>query len=360
MSQPLRQPMCVMVGPGQECQGGVASVIAAYAQAGLFADGSVLLISSYSGGSLVKKLAVAALAMLSYARILLRGQAPVLHVHVCSRASFWRKSVFIWMALLMRRRIVVHLHGGGFQLFIEQLPVCWRALALSTLKRCDLLLCLTSLTHHWVSTLAPDLQSRWWPNPVSETLIEANALSQLRAPVLLYLGALLPAKGLLDLLAAFQKLHVLDPTAHLLIAGAGPQQNVLQRAIADGGLQQCVTLLGWIGAAEKHRWLRCARVFVLPSYLEAQPMVLLEAMACGVAIVSTNVGGIPDVIDDNVEGILVPAHDVATLTLALQLLWLNGDLRQRLATSATLRVLERHRAATICLALRQLYLEQTA
>ncbi len=344
-----------MVGPGPGAQGGVASVIGVYRDAGLFASGEVLLLESFSAGSRLAKLGVALAAFVRYAGLLARGRGTVLHAHVSSHASFWRKAVFIWMARLAGRRIVFHLHGGGFRGFIEALGPRRRALALRTIRCSDVLLCLASPVARWLAEVAPGVPVRWWPNPVPAELFSAAPPAAHRAPVLLYLGALLPAKGLLDLLQAFVVLHRHDPAARLLLGGSGPQADALRAAAAAAGVGEAVELLGWVGGGDKLALLRRARVLVLASHLEAQPMVLLEAMAAGTPVLSTRVGGIPDLVEEGVDGLLVDAHNPQQLALGLLRLWDDAGLRERLAYAARARILAQHCAPDACEALRELY-----
>ncbi|MET3132117.1 glycosyltransferase involved in cell wall biosynthesis [Oxalobacteraceae bacterium GrIS 1.11] len=348
-------PLCAMVGPGLEGQGGVASVVQVYAEAGLFADGQVSLLASYSPGGALAKLRTAAAALGRYAGLLLRGKAAVLHIHVSSRASFWRKALFIWLAVLTRRRVVFHLHGGGFRQFIEDLSPTRKKLAIDTIRRCDQLLCLASPTLAWLEQLAPAVPVRWWPNPVPAQLFEPAPPAEQREPVLLYLGALLPAKGVLQLLEAFAILRAHDPQARLVLGGSGAEQAVLQAYAAANDLREHVTFLGWIDTDTKTAWLRRARVLALASHLEAQPMVLLEAMASGATVVSTNVGGIPDLITHERDGLLAPPHDATAFAQQLLRAWQDPALRQRLTLAARQRVLARHHAVQVCAALRELY-----
>ncbi|MET3107075.1 phenylacetate-coenzyme A ligase PaaK-like adenylate-forming protein/glycosyltransferase involved in cell wall biosynthesis [Oxalobacteraceae bacterium GrIS 2.11] len=349
------QTDCVMVGPGPDGQGGIASVVKVYGQADLFADGSVIMLPSFNHGSGLTKAKDALFSLVKYASLLLRGKGAVLHVHAASRASFWRKSLFIWLAHLSGRRVIFHLHGGAFTEFVENLSPFYRRLAIATLNCCDQILCLTTPVQAWLANLVPAVPVQWWPNPVSADLLKLNAPAEQREPLVLYLGALVSYKGLIELLDAFVVLHTLDPTARLVLGGSGPEQTRLQTIVTDLGLDDCVQFLGWIGLEEKKSWLQRARVLVLASHTEGQPMVLLEAMASGVAVVSTNVGGIPDLISDGVHGLLVPPQDVAALSKALTTIWQDGELRVRMVAAAHELVSTRHRADQVCLALKKLY-----
>ena len=349
------EPLCVMVGPGPEGQGGVASVVCAYAQAGLFADGSVVMLASFTSGSFFSKLRHAASALTRYALLLARGKGALLHVHVSSRASFWRKAVFIWLAFISGRKIIFHLHGGAFRSFIEDLPGVLRYCAVATIRRCDQILCLTSPMASWLQQLSPDVPVQWWPNPIPAELFGIHAEAGLREPAVLYLGALLSAKGVLDLLDAFTELHQSDPAAQLIMCGTGPEQPRLMAEATRRGIRDSVVFAGWTGPVEKKRWLARARVLALASHSEGQPMVLLEAMASGLPVVSTEVGGVGDLIENGVNGLLVPAHDPKALARALIAAWQDAALRSRLACAARVAAEKLHRADEVCRALNTLY-----
>ena len=351
----LGRPLCVMVGPDPSAQGGMAGVAAALVQAGLFADATVLYLSSTRPGSRFAKLWNALTAWMQYMAVLMRGGGAVLHVHVASRVSFWRKAVFIWSACLAHRQIVLQMHGGAFREFFESLPPLTRALALATIRQADVSLCLSTQDVNWLRNLTPDAAVRWWPNPVPAELFGIGETTARREPVLLYLGALLPAKGLDDLLLAFAQLHAAKPEARLVIGGVGPELHKLQGVATKLGLVEVVDFPGWLGSAEKLVWLGRARVLALASRVEAQPMVLLEAMAAGVAVVSTRVGGVPDLIADGETGLLVSAGQTDQLSAALLRLWVDNGLRSNLVRRARSRVADIHRADHVCDALLTIY-----
>lgn len=354
-----KNPLCVMVGPAPEAQGGMASVIQVYAESGLFSNGQVRLLPSFSDGSKLHKLITATKALCSYASLLIRGKGEVLHVHVASDASFWRKAMFIWLAVLWRRKIIFHLHSGGFIRFIEALPAWKRCCALATIRHSDQLLCLSTPAATWLRQIAPLVPLRFWPNPIPAYLFEStNTETQAaqRAPLLLYLGALLPAKGVAELLQAFSTLFAKNPDARLIMAGNGPALAQLQAQAVTLGVSEQVSFPGWIGPDEKNAWLRSARVLALASHTEAQPMVLLEAMACGAAVVSTSVGGIPDLIKHEVHGLLAPAHDAAAFATQLLRAWEDAALHQRLVQAARTHVAENHHALQVRNALLNLYM----
>ena len=97
--------------------------------------------------------------------------------------------------------------------------------------------------------------------------------------------------------------------------------------------------VGWLGPEEKDELLRAAEIFVMPSRSEGLPMALLEAMAYGMAVLATDVGGIPEVVEPEVDGLLVtPSERPPEMADALRRLAADPDLRRRLADGARRRV----------------------
>ena len=337
--------VCVMVGPDPQEQGGVSSVIRAYREGGLFASGAVQMLASFRAGSGPFKLLIAFKALLRYIGWLVGSRAPVLHVHVSSHGSFWRKCLFIWLALLTGRRVVFQLHGGMFRSFVQDdLAEPLRRFALYTIGRCHLLLCLGTPVLNWFREVVPTAPAMWWPNPVTtDYFMPASQVGTgPREPIVLFLGSLLADKGVSELLDAFAGLHASDSAARLVLGGTGAKRPALEAAAAQRGLSGAVVFLGWIDGAAKIEWLKRARVLALPSYVESQPMVLLEAMASGAVVVCTCVGGVPDLVRQGITGVLAPPRDSSAFAEALCQVWFDVDMRCRIARAARLYVEQVH------------------
>jgi glycosyltransferase involved in cell wall biosynthesis len=141
------------------------------------------------------------------------------------------------------------------------------------------------------------------------------------------LGRICEAKGSYDLLKAFAALPAdLRARARLVMAGDGDVDGA--RKLAEP-LGERVSVLSWIGPAERDRLLAASDVFVLPSHAEGMPMALLEAMAQGLPAIVTPVGGIPEVFTNGAEGLLVGPGRVAELAAAMSRMI--GDDAERLA-----------------------------
>lgn len=136
------------------------------------------------------------------------------------------------------------------------------------------------------------------------------------AELVVYVGRLVPEKGLRELLDAMARLAPQRPKLQLALIGDGPMRAELDaRIAADPALR--VRLPGAQGPHEVARWMAASDLVTLPSYSEGHPNVLVEALACGRPVLATPVGGIPEVVDADC-GLLVPARDAVALAGGLR------------------------------------------
>jgi glycosyltransferase involved in cell wall biosynthesis len=151
-----------------------------------------------------------------------------------------------------------------------------------------------------------------------------------------YVGRLAPEKRLDVLVAAAATV----PGARLLLIGDGPEREGLAQRAAAGGVP--LELAGTVPNATLPRWLARAETFVLPSAYEGQPKALLEAMACGLPVVGSDVAGIREIVRHGETGWLAPAGDVGALAGALRTLSTDAVLRERLGLAGRAEVTRRH------------------
>jgi len=161
------------------------------------------------------------------------------------------------------------------------------------------------------------------------------------------MGRLVAKKGFTYLLQAVPLVLAQYPDTTFLIAGEGDLRADLEGLVADLGIQEQVCFLGHIPWDQTPRYLADVDVFVVPSVVDQAgnvdglPNVLLEAMASGCAIVASRVAGIPDVIRDGENGMLVPPRDVQALAEAICILLRDPTLRYRMGRSAQATVRDR-------------------
>lgn len=318
----------LMVGTALETQGGVSAVVNVLKEGGLFERCGIEYIASHRDGGPFAKLAAAVAGWLRCMGRLLGGQAAALHVHMASRASFWRKLLFVLPALALRVPVIVHLHGGGFKQFhAVESPAPVRRLIRFVFESAGRVIVLSEGWKDWALSAFPGAQVVSIYNPV--IMPNPTPFESREGATLLFLGRVGQGKGAFDLIKAAARLKESFPGLRLVMGGDGDADGARKRA-AELGLADQVELLGWVRGAEKRALLETAAVYVLPSYNEGLPMSVLEAMAAGLPVVSTPVGGIPEAVSDGVEGFLVEPGDVDQLGERLARLLGDAELRQRM------------------------------
>lgn len=135
--------------------------------------------------------------------------------------------------------------------------------------------------------------------------------------LMVYVGRLIEAKGLRELIDAFEHLAQRDPMVRLSLIGEGLMREEITASVQQRGLGDKVILTGGLLPQQVAQWMSNAELVVLPSWSEGYPNVLVEALACGCPVVATQVGGIPEIIDES-NGVLVPAKNTAALEKGLE------------------------------------------
>jgi glycosyltransferase involved in cell wall biosynthesis len=154
----------------------------------------------------------------------------------------------------------------------------------------------------------------------------------------LCVGRLTPAKGQHVLLEACARLRDCGHALRLVIVGTGPDEASLHASAKALGIQDMVTFTGAQNQEQVRAWYRDSDVFALPSFAEGVPVVLMEAMASGVPCITTRITGIPELIRDGIDGLLVTPSDVQELVERLAALQEDADLRRELGEAGRSRV----------------------
>lgn len=279
--------------------GGMASVVRAYEP--YFASWHYL--SSWRDVSKAGKLWYASKAYLSFAlKMLFCPKYKILHVHVASAASFYRKAHFIKLAKKMGRKVIFHMHSAVFKDYFEDCKD--KEYLLKIMCMADSFIALSqSWKEYYASIGVPEEKIIVINNPVDypETFSYKND-----APVrMLFLGELLERKGVWDVLKAIN-VHQDSFRGKLkLKIGGNKREKDVIKFISENHLSDIIEFEGWVAGDKKWKLLNWANLVILPSFNEGLPITLLEAMAYSCALISTPVGGIPEILKDGENGLMV-------------------------------------------------------
>ena len=277
-------------------QGGIATVVMSWKNAGLFEQWPIVYLETHVEGSKLDKLRVGTLAFLRILLLLASNKVACVHLHVARRTSFWRKSIFALAAFLFCRPVLLHFHSGGFPVFFhDECNWLQKRFIQFVLGQAEQLIVLSNAGQETLRQVSDNRQITVINNFLTPPIHVPDAAVR-NKHLLLFLGLLSRDKGFFDLLEAIEPLCKEFPTLVLACGGKGELGKVHER-IRQLRVEPHVKLLGWISDQSKDAWLSRASCFVLPSYVEGIPMAILEAMARGLPVVSSKIGGIPDVIE---------------------------------------------------------------
>ncbi len=155
---------------------------------------------------------------------------------------------------------------------------------------------------------------------------------------LLFVGRLASVKGIRVLFEAVARLRRSRPEVQLDVVGDGPERQELESTAKELGIAEETTFHGYRSQSEVRDFLASTDVFVLPSFAEGVPVVLMEALASGVPVIATRVGGNAELVEDEVNGFLVAPGDVDALVRQMDKLLSDTDLRQSFGEVGRARV----------------------
>lgn len=178
------------------------------------------------------------------------------------------------------------------------------------------------------------------------------------APVLGFVGQLDERKGIGVLLSAFEVIHERMPEARLVFAGEGPLREMIESEIRDRGWERHVLLAGFVENVAAV--MQTIDVLVLPSYWEGFGIVIIEAMACGRPVITTNISSMPEIVVHGQTGYLIPPGEPHALAEGAIALLQNPSLRARMGQAAKQRVAEHFSHAMMITRLEQLFEREAA
>jgi glycosyltransferase involved in cell wall biosynthesis len=332
------RPRVLQMGPDIATGGGMASALRSLLGSSLGERFELDVVATYGGtadrgADLPRRLATFCRALLRLVGWSLRGRGRIVHVHGTVRGSMYRKAVVVLVAKALRRRVVLHVHSGAAEIaaFAGSRDRLSLLLFGAAFGAADAVLAVSE-------TSAAALRSAYG---VSAVEVVPNAAPSVppfeREPVpgevrFAYLGGFAnPVKGGEVLAAALPAALAEAPALRMTLAGPGdPPPEAADLLAGEPRLEW----VGWLGPEQKDELLRDAECFAMPSLSEGMPMALLEAMAYGMAIVASRAGGIPELVEDGVTGLLVDPGDPDALAAALTRLAADPDLRARLAAAS--------------------------
>lgn len=314
----------LMIGPARSVHGGISGVVNNLYDAGFDKVIDLKYIGTMEEGSKLRKLLVAFRAYFSF--LVSLKWADVVHVNAASDSSLLRKSLFIRAAYKKHKKIVLHQHGGDIINYYNKSKDRRKNYIRSVIDMADVMLVLSPLYEEFFATLTDKEKIIVLPNSIAIS----DAPVGKRPHDILFLGRICKDKGISELIEAMDIVHEKIPGAVLYLGGIYEDESYREAILKRPYIQ----FLGWINGDTKEEYLKRCSVFVLPTYFEGQPVSVLEAMAHSCAVIASNVGGIPMMIENGVNGILIEPKNVQMLSEAMSNVLMNVELMSSLGDAA--------------------------
>lgn len=323
----------LMIGPARNVKGGITTVVNSYFEAGLDKKVNLKYIETTNDKNIILK----GFKMIKgYIEFLLSiDKYDIVHIHTASRRSFWRKRLYINKCYKKKKKIIVHIHGGAFKNFYEESNNNRKKRIIETLNKANKIIVLSKEWKNFFGKIVDENKIEVIYNSVE---VPEDFKKDFGKKRILFLGRFDEKKGIFDLLDVMTEIAKIDSDAKLYI-GSNERKEKVNKIIKEYKLNNNVEYLGWVDEKLKKEVLKEATIFVLPSYYEGMPMSVLEAMAYKNIVISTNVGGIPEIIENGYNGFLIEPGDKKELFNKIEKI-INSDKKNEMSDNARATVNE--------------------
>lgn len=313
-----RQIRILMVVPEAAVKGGIASVVNGYREYDFGKRFEIRYVESYCDGGKRKKLFKALKGYVAFGKSIWLKRPDVVHIHSSFGPSFYRKIPFIYMAAVRRIPVINHIHGAEFDKFYLQAKAGKKKLIKKVYNRCSMLIALSDEWKDRLAEIVPENKIKILKN----YCVIPKQVTEKKRNQILFLGEIGERKGCFDIPVILLKAGLKKNGAEFVFAGEGKEKDIakIRGMLEEYGMSEQVYFSGWVRGEEKDRLLQESRIFLFPSYYEGMPMSVLEAMAYGLAVITCSVGGIPTLIEHEMNGYLCHPGDTDEMAKILAFL----------------------------------------
>jgi glycosyltransferase involved in cell wall biosynthesis len=333
-----RTKKIVFIAPSMNVKGGISTMLKMYLKTDLPHRYDLEFVPTHEDGTKFHKVVVMLVGIAKFFYVLLTQSIDIVHIHCGDIPSPYRKYIFFKISCLFKLKVILHWHGGNFLEQINQAPCFWQKRLRILFERSDIVICLSQNWSDALGELFPKSNRIIVFNGIFPPTLCKKEKNDFGNPTrIVFLGLISQRKGIFDLIIVFERL-VREGYDIRLSIGGNVQETKFKERISSPLLKGRIQYLGWIGEDQKDRLLASSDLFVLPSYGEAMPMSVLEAMAYGLAVISTQVGSLHELVEDGVTGFLVTPGDLEGLYNRVKTLIDQRDLRNKMGQNGRRKV----------------------
>lgn len=334
-----------IISPSPDVRGGVSQQVKCLFNSSIAGKFRLNHIHTHISGNRFKKSIAAFSGVWNFILEALFYPPHLAVIYMSGDASFLRKSIVMIIARMRKIKTIVYCHSYDFDHFYARSADIMKRYIRYILSGTDKIIVLSD---YWKESLSYILGRKdiVIVPPFSqeiETFLSIPLDDKSSKPGnLLFMGAIEERKGIFVLLSAFSKVKdKLDNNCSLTIAGEG-DIDAVQKYIEEENMSELVKIVGWADNDSKIKLFRETAIFVLPSFAEGFPLVLLEAMAGGIPVITGDIAGIRDLIKNGENGFLVEPGNTAELEEAIVNLLFDRQAREKIGKKARILIREKY------------------
>jgi glycosyltransferase involved in cell wall biosynthesis len=314
----------LIIATSKKARGGINSVIRAYSQTDLWNKWRCYWLESHIDTNYFMKFWFFFRSIFQFLFLLPTSQ--IVHIHFSEPPSAFRKLVFFKLSRLLHKKVIAHFHSYSTTTTIDGKSQNLYSLIF---RLSDIVFVLSESWKKWITEK--------WPEFTEKLVILYNPCVKVDsvdyrkdAKTILFAGALIKRKGYSDLINGFASISGRFTDWKVIFAGNGEIERAKQMA-TDLNVSDQIEFKGWVEGEEKDKIFRDAALFCLPSYAEGFPMAVLDAWSYGLPVITTPVGGLPDILVDRKNAIIIRPGEPEDISKALTDLITNEEKRIHLS-----------------------------
>ncbi len=344
-----RNPKVLIVATSRKTRGGITSVVKGHEMGDQWNKYQCKWIETHIDKGTGYKLLYFFKSFICF--LFLLPRYDLVHIHMSEPPSAIRKVPFLCFAKFFSKKLIVHFHAFSPDTTINSK---YKHVYQYLFLKADVVLV---LSEYWKKEIQQAFELKSKVQVLYNPCVTPDYSHRYeKQKHILYAGTINNRKGYSDLIKAFARIAINFPEWEIVFAGNGEIENG-KRLAKELKIDSQTVFLGWIDGEAKSKTFQEASIFCLPSYAEGFPMAVLDAWAYGLPIVTTPVGGLPDVLKDKENALVFDPGDIEGLANALRFMIVNESLRQCIMEESVKLAKDVFDPAVICSQLDQIYLD---
>jgi len=292
--------------------------------------------------------------------VVLAESPALIHINTSlETGAFQRDALYLLFCKLMGRKVLLHIHGGRLDTFLAGWGRMSAGAILAMLRMADAIVVLSEIQKKPFHDHGLDDRIHVMPNMIAAgryTPADRLRTDQTASFHVVFTAShFVREKGIYELIEAAEKITDRDCGMHFILIGGGEEIKAVRDRIHATGLSGHFTLTGFISRSAIRRILTESDLFVLPSYSEGFPYVILEAMACALPVIGTPVGAVPEIIREGENGYLVPAQNAGVLSERMDFLYRHRKTGKKMGQNNRRKIENQYQPAVVAQKYIQLY-----